>query len=380
MATLWVIVSGLFILGATCYLLFITSDPLEAVGGRLGKLLKLPGDVIASTFQALATSGPEIVMAILAATPFILGEAWAVLALEERAASGTLNMAFSAMDNLLGIGAVALIFMISKGMVRRNEVIAIAPSGMIGLGFYVIASALLTIFIWDGTLTVGNAWTLMIIGIVFVLSQFFIPGTIERYNQRRAAQGLTVITVEDEEDEAEDDVLSNLTFMPWTRHFTTNAFIYAFLVFALIIFVREALGATFNMATATQGLGFITLGGILLMFTSYVSSFPEFMMTYRFAIANKKAALLGMLFGSNVIDLAFAGFLALWLGETMVITTSGIGNELFGVALLPFYILALPVIALLAFIGLLLGKLKYKIAVPLVVFYVVYILSGFILL
>ena len=64
-------------MGASCYLLFITSDPLEQVGGRLGRLLHLPEDVIASTFQALATSGPEIVMAILASTTFIAANtAW----------------------------------------------------------------------------------------------------------------------------------------------------------------------------------------------------------------------------------------------------------------------------------------------------------------
>lgn len=71
--------SGLFVLSATCYLLFIISDPLEEVGNKLGKLLHLPEDVIASTFSALATSGPEIIMAILAATPFIANEVWSTL-------------------------------------------------------------------------------------------------------------------------------------------------------------------------------------------------------------------------------------------------------------------------------------------------------------
>jgi len=71
---------GLFVMGAACYLLFITSDPLEEVGGRIGKLLHLPEDVIASTFQALATSGPEIVMAVLAATAYIeASSSWASL-------------------------------------------------------------------------------------------------------------------------------------------------------------------------------------------------------------------------------------------------------------------------------------------------------------
>ncbi len=42
--------SSLFILAASCYLLFLTSDTLEEVGEKLGKLFHLPEDVIASTF------------------------------------------------------------------------------------------------------------------------------------------------------------------------------------------------------------------------------------------------------------------------------------------------------------------------------------------
>ena len=163
---------SLFILAAICYLLFITSDPLEEVGGKIGKLLRVPEDVVAATFQATATSGPEIVMAILAATPFIASDVWSVLELGERASSGTLNMAFSAMDNLLGIGAVAIIAMIIMGKVKKNDKIPMRASTVISLIFYVLASGCLTVFLFDGILTPVESWMLMIIGITFVLSQF----------------------------------------------------------------------------------------------------------------------------------------------------------------------------------------------------------------
>lgn len=360
--------SGLFVLGATCYLLFITSDPLERVGGRLGKLLRLPEDVIASTFQALATSGPEIVMAIIAATPFISSSVWDALQHGEKACSGTLNMSFSAMDNLLGIGAVGIIFMISRGIVKKDEVIKVRPSVILGLVFYIIASGAFSIFITDGILTYQEAWILMIIGILFIISQFIIPGYLHRVEQKQIEKGLFEPP---EEDEDEDDYCCPETFKHWLKDFMGHGFIYAFLVFALIVFVREALAATFNMAM----IGVFSVGGILIMFTSYVSSFPEFMMTYRYAISNKKDALLGMLFGSNVIDLAFAGFRAIYRKEAMEVYTTGRMNQL-----LPGYIWALPVIAILALIGLKTGSIKYKHAYPLVVFYIFYIVSGWILL
>ncbi|MBU1741368.1 MAG: hypothetical protein KKC37_07460, partial [Proteobacteria bacterium] len=121
--------------------------------------------------------------------------------------------------------------------------------------------------------------------------------------------------------------------------------------------------------------GVASVGGILLMFTSYVSSFPEFMMTYRYAVANKKSALLGMLFGSNVIDLAFAGFRPIWLHESMDVFTTGRVQELF-----IYYLWCLPVIAVLVLFGLLSRTFKYKHAYPLVAFYLIYIISGFYLL
>ena len=379
---------GLFVMAAACYLLFITSDPLEQVGGRLGRLLHLPEDVIASTFQALATSGPEIVMAVLAATAYINADsAWNVLTVSERGCSGCLNMCFSAMDNLLGIGCVGMIFMMWKKYINSEEVVVVAPSVKMGLWFYIVSSTCLCLFIQfssftkvldDGreivahSMNVWEAWLLMAIGIVFVLSQFFLPALLARRHERRVAARLEPEVPEDEdEDEEEDEAPIPTSPLPWSRDVIVNGFIYAFLVFGLIVFVRECLAATFNMAT----VGIVSVGGILIMFTSYVSSFPEFMMTYRFAAANKKNALLGMLFGSNVIDLAFAGFRAIRYGEPMEIYTTGRMQFLF-----PLYLWCLPVLALIALTALSKGWFKYKHAYPLVVLYIVYIVSGFILL
>ena len=80
-------------------------------------------------------------MAILAATPFIANDVWSVLELGERASSGTLNMAFSAMDNLLGIGAMAIIAMIYMGKVKKEDRIPMRASTIISLIFYKIERA-----------------------------------------------------------------------------------------------------------------------------------------------------------------------------------------------------------------------------------------------
>lgn len=367
---IWLMFSGLFVLGATCYLLFLTSGPLEKIGVKLGHLLRLPEDVIASTFQAFATSGPEIIMAIIAATPFIAGEVWQTLELGEKACSGTLNMAFSAMINLIGIGAFGIILMISRGTVKRDETIIVRPSVKIGLLFYIVASGAFSFFIKDGTITVPEAWTLMGIGILFTISQLVIPPVIKRRNVGNIKDG-PIPDYGEDPGHGESTEHTPVASGRWMRDFFKHGFMYAFLIFALVIFVREALAATFNMAL----IGIFSVGGIIIMFTSYVSSFPEFMMTYRYAVSNKKDALLGMLFGSNVIDLAFAGFRALWLHEPMAVYTTGRLPHL-----LPIYIWSLPVIAVLAFFGLSLRKIKYKHAFPLLVFYILYVLSGLILL
>ena len=379
---------GLFVMAASCYLLFITSEPLEKIGGHLGRLLRLPEDVIASTFQALATSGPEIVMAILAATPFVANEAWASLQVGERACSGCLNMCFSAMDNLVGIGCVGMIFLLYRKSAEPNEVIKVEPSVIVGLIFYLVSSTLLCLFLTtslrtsliDGrtvlasSITEWQAWVLMSIGICYIAIQFFVPGWLAAKQQDSASMSgdsKNPSSSEGDNDDDDDAIAQPTSVNGWLWNLFKFGFFYSFLVFALVIFVRECLSATFDIAT----IGFASVGGIILMFTSYVSSFPEFMMTYRYAIAEKKSALLGMLFGSNVIDLAFAGFRAIWLHSPMDVYTTGKMQELF-----PYYLWCLPVLACLSLLGLTTGKFKYKHAYPLLFFYVIYIVSGFLLL
>jgi len=372
MADLWILFSSIFVLAATCYLLFMMSDPLEDIGGRLGKLLHVPEDVVAATFQAMATSGPEIVMAILAATAFVtIG--WAGLQDAEKECSGCLNMCFSAMDNLLGIGCLGIIFMIKRGTVTKDEVIDVAPSVKVGLLFYILASTCLCLFIIDGSINRIEGWVLMVIGIVFIISQFFIPPFLRRQERIRAENGEAPETEagDDDEEDDEDEKPMPESIGAWIKDFVSHGFLYAFLVFGLIVFVRECLSATFDLAT----IGWVSVGGILLAFTSYVSSFPEFMMTYRFAVSNKKDALLAMLFGSNVIDLAFAGFRPIWQGGTMEVYTTGMYPQI-----LPLYLWTLPVLAIATLIGLWTKKIKYGLAYPLVVFYLIYIISGLILL
>ncbi len=369
-SNIWLFTSGVFILAAACYLLMMISGPLERTGRRLGKLLHLSEDVIASTLQAAATSGPEIVMAILAATPFVAQEVWKGLELGEKASSGCLNMAFSAMHNLIGIGCMGMVGMILWRNVKSNEIIVVRPSTKIGLIFYIISSSCLYFFILDGLLTEIESWVLMIVGIIFVISQLIIPTALKHNELHKNKQDSRSDPDEDtENDECKPPIPTKSS--GWSIDLLKTTFIYAFLVFALIVFVRESLNATFNIAT----VGLVSVGGVLILFTSYVSSFPEFMMAFRYARAAKKGALLGMLFGSNVIDLAFAGFRAMWLHEPMEVYTTGHYPEL-----LPYYILALPVIALLALVMLWFKKLRYSITYPVLVFYVVYILSGFVLL
>jgi len=352
------IISGLFVLGASCYILFLISDPLEELGGKIGKLLKLPEAVIASTFQALATSGPEIVMAILAATAVITSEAFRSLQLGEKACSGCLNMSFSAMDNLLGIGAVAIVMLLKMRRLNPDEFIPAKTSTIISLVFYVIISGSFTGIILNGIITVFEAVVLMVIGGFFVLCQFIIPKVVQEKNI--------------EQEDVEDSILLNINSRKqYIKQFIVSLIQYSFLIFALVIFVRLCLEATFNMAIA----GLASVGGVLIMFTSYVSSFPEFMLSYRYAINNKKNALLGMLFGSNVIDLAFAGFRAVWLGENMNIYTTGLFPDL-----LIYYILALPILGSLILWGLVKKRIKWRYAKPALAFYVAYIVSGFFLL
>lgn len=381
------LLTALFILAASCYLLFILSDPLEEVGGRIGNLLRLPEAVIASTFQALATSGPEIIMAVVASTPFIAKQMWDGLQFGERASSGALNMCFSAMDNLLGIGCLAMLLMIYKGTVRRDEVIRVQPPVLIGLVFYLVSSSALCWFVWsslhkttvDGreivasVITESQAWFLASVGIAFILSQFIVPPLVKGWAKRRLKSGsdpgnIAYSIVYGEE--SDNDEVPNGT-REWCVDMGKHSFAYVALVFGLWIIVKECLGATFSIAL----LGWVSVGGVLLALTSYVSSFPEFMLTYRYVVAEKKSAILGMLFGSNVIDLAFAGFRSMRLHEDMEVYTTGTLQQLF-----PAYLWALPAVALLILIGLTTKTFKYGHAKYLVAFYLFYIISGFIVL
>ncbi len=357
--------AALFILAAACYLLFMTSEPLEETGLRLGHLLHVPEDVIASTFQALATSGPEIVMAIQAI----------YYTEEAKACSGLLNMGFSAMDNLVGIGCLGMIYMIWKGTLDKEEPIKISHSAKGGLIFYIISATCFSLFItFDFEINVIESWILMIIGIVFVVSQFYLPKKYAKMDEEEQAakeekgnKPACCGKEDNEEEDKEEEPPLPGTVTGYIGQLMSNGFIYAFCVFGLWVFVRECLHATFMMAS----VGIVSIAGVLIMFTSYVSSFPEFMMTYRYAAKGKKDAMLGMLFGSNVIDLAFAGFRCIWTGEPMKIVAGG---------LLPIYIWLLPITAYGIYRAISLGKMKYRHAYPLMVGYIIYIVSGFILL
>lgn len=362
MNTFWVIISSLFFLTASCYLLLKITDPLEELGGKIGKLLRLPEPVIASTLQAFATSGGEITMAVLAATPFISLEVFSTLQTGEKACSGTLNMAFSAMDNLLGIGALAIVIMIIAEKVKKEALVPYKSGTIISLIFYTIASGLLSFFILDGKLSYIESWILMGMGIFFILFQIIFPYT---------PWYVLVETNEDEESNDEYIPHPKNEFFEWVGVFSSSLFEYGFLLFGLIIFVMVCMMATFNLGK----LEIVSIGGILLAVTSYVSSLPEFMLSFRFIIKDKKDELLAMLFGSNVIDLAFAGFRSIYLHEDMKIYTTGLYPKL-----LPVYIWALPIIAVLLLLGFLTKTFKWKHAYVLLMFYIIYIISGFILL
>jgi len=300
-------------------------------------------------------------MAIVAATPFIAKDNFEMLEMGEKACSGTLNLAFSSMVNLVGIGAIAIVVMIWKGRINKDEAIPASLSTKLGLIFYIVASTFLSIFIMDGIISYGEAWFFMIFGIIFLIIQFIVP---------RLFDGSKTAL---DDDSKEDKTTPEITKKPfsWSKELLKNGFLYAFLIFGLWIFVRESLGATFKMAS----VGLFSVGGILLMFTSYISSFPEQVMAVQYAISDKKDELLALLFGSNVINLAFAGFRAIKLREPMEVYTTGRFPEL-----LPAYIWALPAVAVLLLLGLFSKKLKWKHAYWMVAFFLIYIISGLILL
>ncbi len=300
-------------------------------------------------------------MAIVAASPFIAKDNFGALEMGEKACSGTLNLAFSSMVNLVGIGAISIVVMIWKKKVEPNESIPVSNSTIFGLIFYIIASAFLAIFTMDGSITFGEAWFFLIFGVIFLIFQFIVPKIID--NKKQKENG--------EENNGEEFPEITKEPVAWSKRFVTNSFLYAFLIFGLWIFVRECLGATFNMAS----VGLFSVGGILLMFTSYISSFPEQVMAIQYAISDKKDELLALLFGSNVINLAFSGFRTIKLKEPMEVYTTGKFPEL-----LPIYIWALPIVASVLLLGFYTKKLKWKHSYPMVGFFILYIISGLILL
>lgn len=332
--TISIFLMALFGLASMCYLLTLIGKPLEQYGVKLGNLLQVPEPVIASTFAALATSGPEIVMAIQS---ILFSE-------DSKACSGLLNMSFSAMDNLIGIGCLGMIYLVWKGGVDYNEIVEVSRSTQISLLFYVISSSCLSLFItFDFEISVIQSWILMIIGILFIIFQFIVAKESDKNSNNDTFRNIFSIT------------------------FFKTILLYSFCIYGLWIVVRECLDATFLMASA----GIVSIAGVLIMFTSYISSFPEFAMAYQFAKSNKKDSMLAMLFGSNVVDLAFAGFRCIWTGKSMKIIAS---------SLLPIYIWLLPVTSISIYLSVRANKMKYKHAYFLMGGYVVYIFSGFVLL
>lgn len=342
-----------FSLCSICYLIWLLSGKIDSVGLNIAKHLNMPDEVAASTFQALATSGPEILIAILAATSFIANTSWQSLTLSERACSGTLNMAFSAMDNLLGIGAVAIIFsMLFRGL-DPKEIVPSNKNTIISLSFYTLISGLFALFCFDCVLTNFESICLMIVGLLFVFIECLLP-MIERHK-------LTDKTGEEGYGTLNKRFVSLFCF----------SFEYIFLIFGMIVFVQVAIKATFNIAVISS----FSVGGIIMLFTSYISSFPELVLSFRYAMENRRNEMLGMLFGSNIIDLSFAGFRSIWLNEKMAVISTGTYGYL-----LKWYLAFIPIISLFLLVGIMTKKLKWCHFYLLSLFYLIYIVTGFIYL
>jgi len=146
------------------------------------------------------------------------------------------------MDNLLGIGCLGIIFMIRRGTVKKNEAIVVTPSVKVSLVFYILASTCLCLFIRDSLIVPWEAWLLMSIGISFVVSQFFIPKWMGKLAEQKG------IADETGDSDADDDIPMPTTLGGRLKDFAGEGFLYLLLVFALIVMVRECLGATFNTA------------------------------------------------------------------------------------------------------------------------------------
>lgn len=342
------IIHPLFLFAASCYILYLIAEPLEKTGAMLGKLFHIPEGIVAATFCALATSGPEIMMAIKSAS----------YDSDAKACSGALNMGFSAMDNLIGIGCMGMFLMVYLGYSSKETILKVSRSVLGGLLFYIVSASCFAMFLLDFEISKTEAWILAIIGIVFIVSQLFLPVIYDKLDNNA--------DIVIEEDDIELKEIPKTT-RKYITTFIINISRYVFCVYALWVFVDKCLYGTFLLSN----LGFVSIAGVLVMFTSYVSSFPEFMMAYKYASKGKENALLSMLFGSNVIDLAFSGLKPIMTGKPMAIVASNY---------LPLYIGALPLTAIILFVALLKDKLKYKHAYIMAIFYVLYIVTGFILL
>jgi len=75
---------------------------------------------------------------------------------------------------------ITMKFLADKYGIDEDDIIEVKPSVKISLIFYVLSSTLLFIFVMNKELDVIESWILMIIGIVYVFSQFFIPGIIKK--------------------------------------------------------------------------------------------------------------------------------------------------------------------------------------------------------
>ncbi|MCP3685221.1 MAG: hypothetical protein GY861_21360 [bacterium] len=350
-----ILMFSLFVMAAACYVMSQLADSQDSLGMRLGRLLGLPNVIVASVFQSLSTSMPEIAMAIIASGSFI-ASGWNTLEIGEKGSSGALNMIFSSADNAFGIGSIAVLLMIYKGFVRSEETVRVKKSVLISLFHYLITVIVFSVFITLGSdLSVSESWVMMILGLSFIPLQIFL---IKYYKEENS----------EEYDAIE---VSKAFSKSWFFDFTKTVAFFSFVVFGMFVLVEKCLGATFSMASVS----FFSVGGILLLFTSYVSSFPEFVLAYRYANRGRKDELLAMLFASNAFDLAFSGFRAIRTGVAMPIYTTGIANFL-----LPYYIYILPMGSFALLYCLYNKKIKFGHFRYIFIAYLTYVFSGWILL
>jgi len=203
-----------------------------------------------------------------------------------------------------------------------------------------------TLSIWDGIMTPVEAYMLASIAAFYLLFLIFAHRLFE-----------------DGEENKEETPFKFMGFLGTIA-------MYSILIWGSVEMIKIVLGSTFGMAQ----IGVASVGAVLLALTSYVSSFPELGMTYVMARKGNVKDILGMLFGSNVIDLGFSGLRPIVQNTEMAIFTTGTPG------LLQWYIAALPATAVIISLIVWKGKLKYWMAIPGGCFYLAYILGGWIYL